>query len=29
MVDAKTLEEGDRLQEELVNGFFGRAEGSA
>jgi hypothetical protein len=29
MVDAKTLEEGDRLQGELVNGFFGRAEGSA
>jgi hypothetical protein len=29
MVDAKTLEEGDRLQEELVNGFFGHAEGSA
>jgi DNA-binding phage protein len=29
MVDAKTPKEGDRLQEELVNGFFGRAEGSA
>jgi hypothetical protein len=29
MVDAKTPEEGDRLQEELVNGFFGHAEGSA
>ena len=29
MVDAKTPEEGDRLQEELVNGFFGYAEGSA
>ena len=29
MVDAKTPAEGDRLQEELVNGFFGHAEGSA
>jgi DNA-binding phage protein len=29
MVDAKTREEGDHLQEELVNGFFGHAEGSA
>ena len=29
MVDAKTPVEGDRLQEELVNGFFGHAEGSA
>jgi hypothetical protein len=29
MIDAKTPGEGDRLQEELVNGFFGRAEGSA
>ena len=29
MVEAKTREEGDRHQEELVNGFFGRAEGSA
>jgi hypothetical protein len=29
MVDAKTPEEGDRFQEELVNGFFGHAEGSA
>ena len=29
MVDAKTTNEGDRLQEELVNGFFGHAEGSA
>ena len=29
MVDAKTPEEGDRLQEDLVNGFFGHAEGSA
>jgi hypothetical protein len=29
MVDAKTPEEGDRLQTELVNGFFGHAEGSA
>jgi hypothetical protein len=29
MVGAKTPAEGDRLQEELVNGFFGRAEGSA
>ena len=29
MVDAKTPEEGDRLKEELVNGFFGHAEGSA
>ena len=29
MVDAKTPEEGDRLQKELVNGFFGHAEGSA
>jgi hypothetical protein len=29
MVDAKTSAEGDRLQEELVNGFFGHAKGSA
>ena len=29
MVDAKTPAEGDRLQEELVNGFFGHAESSA
>jgi hypothetical protein len=29
MVDAKTPEEGDRLQQELVDGFFGHAEGSA
>ena len=29
MVDAKTTNEGDRLQEELVNGFFGHAESSA
>ena len=29
MVEANTPEEGNRLQEELVNGFFGHAEGSA
>jgi hypothetical protein len=29
MVEAKTSEEGDRLQKELVNGFFGHAEDSA
>ena len=29
MVEAKTPNEGDRLQEELVNGFFGHAESSA
>jgi predicted transcriptional regulator len=29
MVDAKTSEEGERLQKELVDGFFGHAEGSA
>jgi DNA-binding phage protein len=28
MVDARTPEEGDRLQVDLVNGFFGHAEGS-
>lgn len=28
MVDAKAPEEGDRLQKELVSGFFGHAEGS-
>ena len=29
MVEAKTTEEGERLQKELVDGFFGHAEGSA
>src|SRR5476651_1165816 len=29
MVDARTPEEGDRLQKELVDGFFGHAESSA
>ena len=29
MVHAKTSDEDDRLQKELVNGFFGHAEGSA
>ena len=29
MVDAKTTNEGDRRQKELVNGFFGHVEGSA
>ncbi len=29
MVDAKTPKEGDRLEKELVNGFFGHAEGPA
>ena len=29
MVEAKTSDEGDRLQKELVNGFFGQAESSA
>ena len=29
MVDAKTSKEGDRLEEQLVRGFFGDAEGPA
>jgi anion-transporting ArsA/GET3 family ATPase len=29
MVDAKTTKAGDLLQKELVDGFFGQAEGSA
>ncbi len=29
MIDAKAPEEGDHLERELVNGFFGHAEGSA
>ena len=29
MIDAKTPEAGDRLQKELVDGFFGHAESSA
>ena len=29
MIDAKTPGEGDRLEKELVNGFFGHAEGPA
>ena len=29
MINAETPEEGDRLEKELVNGFFGHAEGSA